>query len=203
MSILHTFSVCLSLLLSQFPAVCACVSVCRFPTPLPHFRSSSGPVPAGPTPPTPSSQELPGRAQLPHPQTRGHSPEGELSLVAPGPCPLPRLLQPLPATGAMNGRLRMGWILDVRVRGGEGHPGQVATPGSPWQDPTAPVPAVPWRARALLPAPTNQSARAAQRVLPMGWGGTLCTASANQAGWKGPGGIPKRTEPARQQVPRQ
>lgn len=32
--------------------------------------------------PTPSSQEFPGQAQLPHPQTRGYSQEGGLGLVA-------------------------------------------------------------------------------------------------------------------------
>lgn len=47
-------SLCVSLSLSRF-----FVFLCVSPTPLPGLSSSDGPVPAGPAPATPTSQELP------------------------------------------------------------------------------------------------------------------------------------------------
>lgn len=162
MSILHTFPVSLSLLLSQFPTLSVCVCVCRFPTPLPGFRSSRGPVPAGPAPPAPSSQELPGR---------GAGPGG------PRTVPFSSAAAASAATGAMNGRLSRGWISDVPGEAGRGTPGPGRGPRQPLAESRGPRPAVPPRDRGSCPL-WPREARAAQRVLLTGAGVALCTARA-------------------------
>lgn len=73
-------SLSLSLLcLSQSLAVSLSMSLSHASPRPPLLQRAS---PSWPHTPTPSSQEFPGQAQLPHPQTRGSSQEGGLGLVA-------------------------------------------------------------------------------------------------------------------------
>lgn len=75
---LSLFSLSL-LCLSQSLAVSLSMSLSHA-SPRPQLLQRASP--SWPHTPTPSSQEFPGQAQLPHPQTRDSSQEGGLGLVA-------------------------------------------------------------------------------------------------------------------------
>lgn len=151
-------SVCfsLSLRVSQSLAVSLCVA-------LPRFSQASAP-PMGqsqlaPTP-TPTSQELPGGAQLPHSQTSGHSWEGgwaRLLRPSSGQCPLPPPPQALLASGrvgASQGRRAGGWGLGwVSWEGVPGGRTELRPRVAPWEFPRLLSPLCLGEIEPLLPAP--------------------------------------------------